>query len=421
MKSPDADDCALPVENKLPYGFFMPRIFTYAGISGVSDTWGTFGKWVADIGTGLDKLPEDEIKKVREMTADKQSDVEKVRVLYRYLQKNTRYVSVIVGPGGYKTHSAQYVCSNKFGDCKALNNYMRSMLEVAGITSYYTLVNAGAEEQDTDTSFVFPSFNHVIQYVPLKTDTIWLECTSSLLPFNYLGTFTSGKHALVIDGEKSYLKKTPGYGSDKNYTHSVLRVSINPDQTYTVSLSKKYSGYNSEQVSYMAKTLASEKQQEWLIKSLPFGDIKVNSLDFHWDDNQPLVNENMVFSCRKTIGKTPVFAAMIKFPGSCTSVKRDRTSDIYVPYGYEFSDSSSFAFPVEYKIQALPPSREISGLFGTYTKKVTVEKNNVLIYRRLIRNPGTFSNKHIGEYNEFIKSINQFENEEIIYSANSEK
>ena len=64
------------------------------------------------------------------------------------MQNNTRYISIQLGIGGWRPFEAAYVASKGYGDCKALSNYMYSLLKEAGILSYYTLVKAGAGEED---------------------------------------------------------------------------------------------------------------------------------------------------------------------------------------------------------------------------------------------------------------------------------
>ena len=51
--------------------------------------------------------------------------------LYDYLGESTRYVSIQLGIGGRNAQRPERFCKTKFGDCKALSNYMHAMPESA--------------------------------------------------------------------------------------------------------------------------------------------------------------------------------------------------------------------------------------------------------------------------------------------------
>ena len=67
----------------------------------------------------------------------------KVAVLYNYLQQNTHYVGIQLGIGGWQTYDAAYVATKKYGDCKALSNFMISLLKEAGIKGHAVVIKGG--------------------------------------------------------------------------------------------------------------------------------------------------------------------------------------------------------------------------------------------------------------------------------------
>ena len=86
--------------------------------------------------------------------------------------------------GGWQTFDAKYVEKNKFGDCKALSNFMKSMLKVVGIEGQLVVVSAGDDDFfDPDPTFCLPRFNHMILHIP--SENMWLECTSDGNPTGY--------------------------------------------------------------------------------------------------------------------------------------------------------------------------------------------------------------------------------------------
>ena len=197
-----------PLVSFLPRVKITPKFFNF-GVHGSFESWATYGKWNSDLLAGLNQLPPTEIFMVTRLLKDAVTKKDKVRILYHYLQDNTRYINVSTDFGGFKAMPAQYVAENKYGDCKALVNYTKALLETAGIESFYTRVFAGDNPIDSEKGIPFPNFNHIILLVPDCNDSIWLDCTSQTIPFNYLGSFTSGRKALVINNGNTAFVNTP--------------------------------------------------------------------------------------------------------------------------------------------------------------------------------------------------------------------
>ena len=62
-------------------------------------TWQKYGEWQYDLLNGRDQLTEPFKSKLRELTANCGTDREKVKAVYDYLAKTTRYVSIQLGIG----------------------------------------------------------------------------------------------------------------------------------------------------------------------------------------------------------------------------------------------------------------------------------------------------------------------------------
>ncbi|RYZ17383.1 MAG: DUF3857 domain-containing protein, partial [Sphingobacteriales bacterium] len=168
--------------------YFGPTKFEIEGYKGNMSSWSEIGKFQYALNARRDDLPDAVTKKVKELTAGVTDPAEKVRILYKYLQQNTRYVSIQLGIGGWRPLEASFVAQKGYGDCKALTNYMFAMLKEAGIPSNPVLIQSGDDPDYFIEDFPSVRFNHVILCVPMATDTIWLECTSQSAPAGYLGT-----------------------------------------------------------------------------------------------------------------------------------------------------------------------------------------------------------------------------------------
>jgi hypothetical protein len=111
------------ISNFLPTVEITPIEFHY-DIDGSFKDWIAFGNWQYELLHGLNELPDYEKSKIQSLIKEIDDDKEKIKILYHYLQDETRYINVTIETGGLKPYPASYVTQNKFGDCKALTNYL---------------------------------------------------------------------------------------------------------------------------------------------------------------------------------------------------------------------------------------------------------------------------------------------------------
>jgi len=118
--------------------FPVTEKFSLEDYQGSNASWSDFGKFVYDLKSNRDALPTNIKQKVHELTDNVSNTNEKIRLLYEYMQQNTRYISIQLGVGGWQPFDAKFVAEKKYGDCKALSNFMSALLKEAGIRSLYS-------------------------------------------------------------------------------------------------------------------------------------------------------------------------------------------------------------------------------------------------------------------------------------------
>ena len=208
--------------NSYQASYFLPSIdispesFEISGYSGSWKSWKAFGSTMYQMWKKTRNVSDDLAKEAREIVKDAKTDREKAFLLYTFLQKEFRYVSIQIGIGGFVPFDAATVHHARYGDCKALSNYMCSLLNTVGVKAYPALVNAGENAHPIDTAFPSNYFNHAILYAELSDGPLWLECTSNAIPFGELGTFTENRYALVFDKDGGRIMKTPGSDGSVN-------------------------------------------------------------------------------------------------------------------------------------------------------------------------------------------------------------
>ncbi len=138
-----------------PIVLIAPSQINVEGYEGNIETWTGFGLWINQLNKGRNNLDDLSKARIRGITSGITDDRAKITKLYEYMQNKTRYVSITVGIGGFQPFDAATVDRLSYGDCKALSNYMKSILEVAGISSRYTLVFAGENYPGVRTELPF--------------------------------------------------------------------------------------------------------------------------------------------------------------------------------------------------------------------------------------------------------------------------
>ncbi len=218
----------IPNHKKYPILWISATRFSVDGYEGDMSSWKSLGAFFYQINKDRQEVSSETSDKIKELIADAATDKEKIRRIYQYMQDEVRYVSVQLGIGGWQSFEAKYVEKNKYGDCKALSNYMKSLLEIAGIPSDWVIIYRGVRgRQEIDENFASPSFgNHMILYVP--SEDMWLECTSKSYPPNYIGGDNHDRPVLLITEEGGKLSRTPKYGLEEN--KSLTRANIKLDE-----------------------------------------------------------------------------------------------------------------------------------------------------------------------------------------------
>jgi transglutaminase-like putative cysteine protease len=239
-----------------------PGDFEVQGLKGNCSSWTELGRFCGSLYQGRGQLPEEARRKVHALVDGLSDDRDKIKVLYGFLQQNTHYVGIELGIGGWQPYDASYVYSKKYGDCKALANYMVALLKEAGIRACPVLIRSGAEAPAIDTGFACIQFNHVIAVAFAGKDSVWLECTSSTLPPGYLSNFTADRDALLLDEQGGHIVHTPVYGIRENRLDRLLKGSIDDQGNLAATLRTDYSGLEQDVPESMINRLNKKDLQE---------------------------------------------------------------------------------------------------------------------------------------------------------------
>jgi transglutaminase-like putative cysteine protease len=406
------------LEEYTPVVYTAPDEFELSGYKGDLESWKEFGKWIKSINEGRTKLGPQTSEKITELISQKKSEKEKVECLYKYLQEKVRYVSIQVGLGGWQTIDAETVDRLSYGDCKALSNYMKSLLDLAGIKNYYTLAMAGENAPEIKERFPSNQFNHVIICVPFEKDTTWLECTSQEIPAGYIGKFTDDRNVLLIGNDGGVLVRTKKYKINDNQQQRKAVVKISGDGNAESSVLTKYEGINYDDI-YPALIMDDADRKKDIEKKIPIKSFTVEKFKYSEKrEEYPSVTEELELGLPNygTITGNRIFfnPNLITRFGKLPYRTTDRKSIIHIKRPYIQTDTIIYKLPVSYKVEQVPENRTISTKFGEYNTSVNYDMQEVRYIRTFKLYNGDFPASDYPDFVNFCEKTSTMDDRKVV-------
>ncbi|WP_129713618.1 DUF3857 domain-containing protein [Pedobacter sp. SYP-B3415] len=393
-----------------PWVQVSPNKFVYDRSEGKLGNWNDLGKWIFDLSSGGDKLSPEKAKLVHELTKDCVTPAQKVAVLYNHLQQSTRYVSVQLGIGGFRPIAAEKVSQVSYGDCKALSNYMKAMLQEVGISSQLVVIGAGMPSLKKDFAS-FNQANHMILSVPMGKDTTWLECTSQRTPGGYVSQSIANRTVLLVTEKGGVLARTPALTPQKNYQRRQAEVVLHEDGNADIMINTTFGAAQYEGNMEMLSSEPSE-QRKYLIESYSTISPEIISYALRQPDRTKAeMQEELKVKASKilTSGGDKAFLTLnlLNRRESVPASVENRKTPFALPFGFQDDDELTFTLPKGYKVEFLPKPVSHESEFGKYEINMSEKEGKIIYRRRLLINDRTFGPDRYNALVDFYKKIYQ--------------
>ena len=400
------------------------ELFHLEDVDGKAKTWKEFGQWYYDdILSDTTVLPIETKQKMKALIGDEKDPIKKAQMIYDYVQKKSRYVSIQVGIGGWKPMLANDVDRLGYGDCKALTNYTKALLEAVDVPSYNTVLYGDSQKKDIESQFVSMQGNHMILAIPNGTDYTWLECTSQDAPFGFQGTFTDDRDVLVIKPEGGEIVHTQKYIDKYNSQISSGNYSLNANGDLSGKIEIVSRGSQYSQKEPLENLQPLEKDEHYKQYWNTINNLKINNLSFSNDKTTVSFTEKVEISAvnyGNLLSGKMMFAinAYNQYTGSIKRI-RNRKNPFEIQRGFADSDEITVALPTEFAIEFLPSNFELKSKFGEYKTEFIKKEDHTIIYKRsLFIKKGFYSNTEYDEYRLFIEKVSRNDNAKIIVTKN---
>jgi transglutaminase-like putative cysteine protease len=399
---------------------FALENFALENVDGNATNWQEFGKWYYNsLLADTEEIPAETQIKIKSLVGNEKNPLEIARIVYKYVQEKTRYVSIQVGIGRWKPMLAKDVDKLGYGDCKALTNYTRSLLKIVGVPSYFTLVYAGEETKDLQDDFASIQGNHAILTLPIDNKLIWLECTSQIQPFGFQGDFTDDRNVLLVKPEGGEIVKTRLFTEADNSQFSKGSYQITEGGNFIgkVKIISKGLCYDNE---FGKERMSRENQIKGYKEEFDnINNLTIKKINFNNNSKAIEFTEDLEFEAEgyaQNSGGKLLFT-LNAFDQNSFIPKKYRTREFPFEMERGFTDESEIeiTIPDGFAVEAKPNGLEQDTEFGYYKIEFTaLSPGKIMCKRKLVIKKGLYDKSKYESYRKFRETIAKTDNSRIV-------
>ncbi|MBF2707964.1 DUF3857 domain-containing protein [Flavobacterium soyangense] len=414
------EDYSPSFSNIFPKVMMGLEFFNLEGVDGNAKNWKEYGQWFSDkILTGTMELSDETKAKMKTMVGNETDPIKKAKLIYNYMQEKSRYVSIQVGIGGFKPMYANDVDRLGYGDCKALSNYTRALLNAVDVPSYYTELFGGNDKIDIRSDFCSIQGNHVILAIPNKDNYVFLECTSQDDPFGYQANFTDDRNVVIMKPEGGEIVRTKIYPDKGNTQIKKGNYSLDENGNFTAIISMVSEGSQYSRKAQIEKLQPTDKEVHYKEFWGNISNLKINKTAFSNDKEKISFTENLEITAEnygKNSGNKMIFVvnAFSQYTGSIKRI-RNRKTPFEIQRGTNDSDEIAISLPAGFAIEFLPQNFELNSKFGECKTEITKKDDNNLVYKRtLFIKKGLYEKNEYDKFRLFMEQVSRNDNAKII-------
>ncbi len=378
-------------------------------LSNVSDLYNWYSSLVKDINK---EEVDSELKNVvAEITKNKETDLEKVKAIYYWVQQNIKYIAFEYALGGFIPRESNDVFKKKYGDCKDNSSILSKMLEIADLKGNLTWIGTRSIPYTYDEVPTPIVDNHMILSYSENGKTYFLDATGRYMKLDLPTPFIQGKEALIADGDKYKIEKVPVIDAEINsFTDSTA---IKLDGKKIVGASKAIiSGYSKiDFFNRLERKNTDTKLKDFYNSRFSKGNNKFLVTDYteknKYDyDKDFIVDYNFeIDNYSKTLGDEVYLNLNLYKTLSDFKLDKKRKNAIEYRYKMSFNYNTTFEIPDGYKVDYLPESVEISDELIKSNIEYKLIDNKIMYAHKIIINYMTLSKEQQKKVNSLIKKI----------------
>jgi Transglutaminase-like superfamily len=397
------------------------------------ETWGDIAKWYTELADPQAEPDETVAAKARELTANAKTELEKIQAIGRYVQ-NIQYVSIQIGIGGWRPHSAREVFAKQYGDCKDKATLMRAMLRAVKLDSYAVLIFSGDRTYVREELASPGQFNHCILAVRVGPETqapaviehaklgrlLIFDATDASTPVGDLPDDEQGSFALIAAGADGGLVRMPMRPPEDNLWKREIEAGLSADGSLTATVRERLLGQSA--VSFrrafrgLAKSDFSKLIERWVSGGATGAKfMKIEPADDHGGGRFALdVEFSAARYAQSMQDRLLVFRPAVISHDNAPPLAEPTRKHPVVLESQAFSETVRVKLPEGFEVDEMPDAVKLNSEFGDYTATYEIKEGHLVFTRTLVQRASVVPAARYKEVRDFFGRVRTSEESPVV-------
>ncbi len=369
--------------------------------------WNDLGQWVNTVLAGRVEASAEVRQQVATLTADKHTELEKMKAIAKFVQHDIRYVAIELGIGGWQPHAAPEVFAHRYGDCKDKATLTRSMLHEIGVESYAVIINdhRGAVTRETPAHNF--GFNHAILAVKLPDDLndpsliavlqhpkmgrlLYFDPTDEMTPFGQIRGELQDNYALLVTPTGGELQPLPQQPPAMNSIERTAKLTLDDKGTLSGVVREVRLGERAASERWALRSTTKDTDRIKPIETLLAGSLSNFQITHATVENMQTTDEPFRFNYTfeslnysKNAGDLLLVRPRVLGNKGYGFLETKEARKFPIEFEGPARDTDSFeiTIPAGYVVDDVPAPVDADYGFASYHSKTEV-KGNVIDYQR---------------------------------------
>ncbi|HEX6764659.1 MAG TPA: DUF3857 domain-containing protein, partial [Polyangiaceae bacterium] len=353
-------------------------------------SWDDLGRWYWGLVKDQFDLDDETRALAHKITKDKKTELDKVKAVYDWVTRNTRYVALEFGIYGYKPRRCVQTVTRGWGDCKDKATVLVTLLNELGIPTTFVVVRTQMKGGLKTKIASFAPFDHAIAYVPSLD--LYLDGTAEHTGIYELPRMDIGALVMHVDKGRTKITTIPAPAPDRNFVERNVRARLQKNGEAKLSLDYRTAGYTAAEWrrQYQAESARRERMNHDLGGELPGFVIAPGAQGIqtsNLDDNEEPVHVHVEgtapgFARREGGQLSMAVTNSFRLTSTYASLSQ-RKQDVMISAFSELRDSFVVELPPGVKVVSAPEPANGDTRFGWYSLTVDKQADKITVKGRL--------------------------------------